>query len=71
MILFIVIFLSVLILAASIYFIRHGAPKNSPADAIAHSTSGYHTPSPNPGSIPDPKGTKGDGHSALSSGQQG
>ena len=26
---------------------------------------------PNPGSIPDEAGTKGDGHSALSSGQQG
>ena len=74
MILLIILVIAAVLVVVCLYLIKKTArekisgimPKSSQLN-----TSGPTPSSPNPGSIPDPAGTKGDGNSALSSGRQG
>jgi len=67
------IILAAILIIAGIYLVKNTAkrnvsvPDNKPENVSARPTA----PAPNPGSIPDKPGTKGDGGSALSSGGQG
>ena len=74
MTLLIVIILVAILIVVGIYLIKRTA-KNEPTGNAASNkpvhTSGSSMPSTNPGSVPDKPGAKGDGGSALSSGQQG
>ena len=66
MTLFAIIILAAVLIVVSVYAIKKAAPKRGVMQT-AHRTPH----SANPGSIPDAPGTKGDGSSALSSGNQG